>query len=520
VTLIGELALWVALLLSGWSTAVSYTGGALRSGGDSLTESGVRGLYATFVMVAVAAAGLWAALLSRDFSLEYVAGHISQNTPGIFAFAAFWSGQAGAVLLWALVLSMCGAIAVALMRRRDRSLVPWTTGTLSAVLLFLVATACFDANPFARLDVTPLNGQGMEPRLQNLATALHQPTLLIGYATTTVPFALTIGALCTRRLSPEWFGAARRWTLFSWLFLTIGILFGMRSSYLEPERVNAWSWYAVETSSILPWLTSSASLHSMVAQATRTSLRKWTVVLLQATFLLSIFAASMTRSGAVDIGLSPVRSPWFSAFFFMATGITVYLVGTRLREAEPGSDLEAAVRDRRRFGGYVVYAGVVLLLAGLSGLLFRRASGTQLKTGESYQATDPFGHVWRFVSQGVSQFDRADYIVAILALDTYRDGKRVGLITSERRTYRDSDGNQVFQPSVQVGLHSATLVDTYIVPTDLRREKGSDIADVNIEFNPLVTWIWAGGIVMVIGGLIVMWPRTKGKQSPLPHAAT
>ncbi len=504
--LIGELSLWVALLFSAWSTTASFTGGALRRG--DLTESGVRGLYAGFAMIVLAAAGLWTALLSRDFSLEYVAGHISQSTPGIYVFTAFWAGRGGELLFWALVLSMCGTIAAG---RRDRELVAWSTGTVSAILLFLIATACFEANPFARLDITPLDGQGMDPRLQNPAMALHQPTLFIGYATTALPFALAIAALATRRLDATWLGPARRWNLVSWLFLTLGVLLGMRGAYLEPQRGNSWPLYAVEASAILPWLVGAASLHSMIAQSTRPVLRKWTVVLVLLTFLFSIFSAFMAHGVAGDDPSSggSLIGTWFSAFFFLAIGIAVYLAGTRLRDTEPSPDLESAIRRRGRYGAYIAHAGIVILFSALAGLSFSRQYDTTLKTGESYQATDPFGHVWRFVSQGVSQFDRADYVVAVLALDAYRDGKRLGLITSERRTFRDIQGNQLFEPSTEVGVHSTAMLDTYVVPAALRREKGSDIAHLHVAFNPFVAWVWVGGLVVIVGALIALWPHAE-----------
>jgi len=514
VILIGELSLWVALLLSAWSTTASFAGGALRRG--DLTQSGVRGLYASFVMVALAGAGLWTALLSRDFSLEYVAAHISENTPSVYVFTAFWSGSAGATLFWALVISMCGTGAIALGRPQSREFVPWMTGTLSAIVLFLVATTCFEANPFVRLDMTPLDGQGMDPRLQTPAAALLQPSLFIGYATTALPLAFAIAALAARRLDATWLGSARRWTLFSWVFLTIGILFGMRWAYLEPQRGTPWPLHSVETSAILPWLVAAASLHSMIAQSARPLLRKWTVVSMQLIFLLSIFAAFVTHDVLDDAGGASGHSligTWFSAFFFMAAGIATYLAGTRLRDIEATADLESAIEQRSRYGGYIAHVGIVVLLAALAGLSFGRRYDTTLRTGESYQATDPFGHVWRFVSQGVSQFDQADYVVAILALDAYRDGKRLGLITSERRTFRDVQGNQLFEPSTQVGMHSTAMLDTYVVPADLRRERGSDIARLHVEFNPLGMWVWVGGIVTIVGGIVALWPRAEADRA-------
>src|SRR5256885_3628216 len=141
----GELSLWVALLRGAWSTTVSFAGGASRR--LDLIDSGIRGLYATFAMVLLASIGLWTALLTRDFSLEYVAGHISAAMPSVYVFTAFWSGQAGSMLFWALILSMYGTIAVATSRKRNQELIPWATGTIAAILVFFLATTCIKANP-------------------------------------------------------------------------------------------------------------------------------------------------------------------------------------------------------------------------------------------------------------------------------------------------------------------------------------------------------------------------------------
>ena len=176
--LVGELALWIALLMAAWATTVSFAGGTL--GRNDLIASGRRAIYATFAMVLTASAGLWTALLTRDFSLEYVAGHISANMPNVYVFTAFWSGQAGSMLFWALILSLYSAIAVYTNRERNHLLLPYAAGTLGAILLFFLATTCFKANPFARLDWTPMDGRGMNPQLQNPGMAIHPPNLYLG----------------------------------------------------------------------------------------------------------------------------------------------------------------------------------------------------------------------------------------------------------------------------------------------------------------------------------------------------
>jgi cytochrome c-type biogenesis protein CcmF len=664
VILIGELSLWVALLMAAWSMTVSYAGGALRR--DDLVSSGVRGLYATFAMVLLASIGLWTALLTKDFSLEYVAGHISSTMPRVYIFTAFWSGQAGSMLFWALILSMYGTIAIATSRSRNRELVPWATGTISAILVFFVATTCFKANPFVRLDFLPADGRGMNPQLQNPGMAIHPPNLYLGYVATAIPFAFAIAALFSRRLDAEWLGVVRRWTLLSWFFLTIGIILGMWWAYVELGWGGYWAWDPVENSSFLPWLTNTAFLHSIMIQEKRGMLRKWNVVLVVVSFLLAIFGTFITRSGVIEsvhsFAQSPV-GPWFATFFFLATGVTIYLVGTRLRDLEAKVELESMVsreaaflynnlvlvgiafavlwgtvfpilsewvtgrkitvgppffntvniplgllllaltgigpliawrrasvsnlkrqfaspallgvvvavglfalgmrapyvlvsyalcgfvtgtivqefykgvrarqtiheeslitafthlvaRNRRRYGGYIVHAGIVMLFAAFAGLAFRTENDVTLKTGEAFDVRDPYGHQWRFISQGVSTSNRPDRDVIAVGLEAFRDGKRVGIITSEKRQYLDAQHNALFTPITQVAIRSTAKLDTYVVLAGVR---GNDIAELRVTFNPLVVWVWIGGFIMMIGGLIVMWPQAERRPVQAGYAAT
>jgi cytochrome c-type biogenesis protein CcmF len=664
VVLIGELSLWVALLMAAWSMTVSYAGGALRR--DDLVNSGVRGLYATFAMVLLASIGLWTALLTKDFSLEYVAGHISASMPSVYIFTAFWSGQAGSMLFWALILSMYGTIAIATSRSRNRELIPWASGTISAILLFFIATTCIKANPFVRLDFMPVDGRGMNPQLQNPGMAFHPPNLYLGYVATAIPFAFAIAALFSRRLDAEWLGVVRRWTLLSWFFLTIGIILGMWWAYVELGWGGYWAWDPVENSSFLPWLTNTAFLHSIMIQEKRGMLRKWNVVLVVVSFLLAIFGTFITRSGVIEsvhsFAQSPV-GPWFATFFFLATGVTIYLVSTRLHDLEAKVELESMVsreaaflynnlvlvgiafavlwgtvfpilsewatgnkitvgppffntvnvplgllllaltgigpliawrrasvsnlkrqfaspalfgivvaialfalgmrasyslvayalcgfvtgtivqefykgvrarqtiheeslipafmhlvaRNRRRYGGYIVHVGIVMLFAAFAGMAFKTENDVTLKAGETFDTRDPYGHQWRFVSQGVSTSNRPDRDVIAVGLEAFVDGKRLGIISSEKRQYLDAQHNTLFEPITEVGIHSTPKLDTYVVLAGVR---GNDIAELRVTFNPLVMWVWTGGFVMMIGGLIVMWPQAERRPVQAGYAAT
>jgi cytochrome c-type biogenesis protein CcmF len=662
-SLIGELCLWVALLMAAWSTTVSFAGGALKR--NDLVNSGVRGLYATFAMVLVASVGLWYSLLTKDFSLDYVASHISSTMPNAYIFTSFWSGQAGSMLFWALILSMYGTLAIATSRKRNPELTPWATGTLAAILVFFVLTMCFKANPFERLNFIPADGKGMNPQLQNPGMAIHPPCLYLGYVATAIPFAFAIAALFSRKLDADWLAVVRRWSLISWFFLTIGIILGMWWAYVELGWSGYWAWDPVENSSFLPWLTTTAFLHSIMIQEKRGMLRKWNVVLVVMSFLLAIFGTFITRSGVIEsvhsFAQSPV-GPWFATFFFLSVGVSVYLVGTRLSDLKAHAELESmvsreaaflynnlvlcgiafavlwgtvfpiisewvkgtkvtvgppffntvnvplgllllaltgvgpliawrrasvsnlkrqfatpalvgvvvgaavfaagmrsiypimtyalcgfvtgtilqefykgvrarqsihnesiitglyhlVVRNRRRYGGYIIHAGIVMLFAAFAGLAFKSQYDITLKTGESFETNDPYGHHWRFVSQGVSTSEPRDKMVVAVGLDSYRDGKRVGIIASEKDTFFDSQHNQLFQPITGVGIHSTPALDTYLVLSGVRDK---DTAELELTYNPLVMWVWIGGFVMMIGGLIVMWPQAERRRAQAGYSA-
>ena len=347
--LVGELSLWVALVMAAWTTTVSFSGARLRR--SDLIASGERGIYTTFALVLLASIGLWTALLTHDFSFKFVASTTSRNMPAVYVFAAFWGGQAGSLLFWALILTFYSAVAVYLHRHRSRDMMPWVTGTLALVQLFFLLTTCLGANPYARLDFIPLDGTGLNPQLQNPGMAIHPPNLYLGYVATTIPFAFAIGALFTRRLDNEWLAAVRRWALVSWFFLTVGITLGMWWAYVELGWGGYWAWDPVENASFLPWLTGTAFLHSIMIQEKRGMLRKWNVVLVVATFLLAILGTFITRSGVIESVHSFAQSPvgnWFAGFLVLSIALTSYLVTTRLRDLEAPVTLESMLsRDRK-----------------------------------------------------------------------------------------------------------------------------------------------------------------------------
>ena len=348
--LIGELSLWVALLMATWGTTVGFAGGVYKR--PELIASAERASYATFGFLLLAALGLWTALLRSDFSFRYVASYTSANLPSIYKVTAFWAGQSGSLLLWAFILSAYSAIAVWTNRRRNRELMPYVTATLSAITLFFVMTLCFGSNPYERLDWIPPDGSGLNPQLQNPGMAIHPPNLYLGYIGTAIPFAFAIAALITRKLDAGWLAAVRRWTLISWFFNTTGIILGMWWAYVELGWGGYWAWDPVENASFLPWLVNTAFLHSIMVQEKRGMLRKWNVTLVVSAFLLAILGTFITRSGIISSVHSFAQSSvgyWFLGFLVLAIALTAYLVSTRLKDLEAKAELESLVSREASF---------------------------------------------------------------------------------------------------------------------------------------------------------------------------
>jgi cytochrome c-type biogenesis protein CcmF len=652
VILVGELSLWIALLMGAWAVTLSFAGGWLRR--EDFIKSGERGLYATVAFVGLASLGLWTALLTSDFSLRYVASFTSANLPFIYKISAFWGGQAGSMLFWCLVLAGYAFFATWTNRTKNRELMPWVTGTNAAVLLFFVMATAVASNPFERLDWIPPDGRGLNPQLQNPAMAIHPPMLYLGYVATAIPFSFAVAALITRRLDAEWLGAVRKWSLISWVFLTVGIILGMWWAYVELGWGGYWMWDPVENASLLPWLTGTAFLHSIMIQEKRGMLRKWNVVLVVATFLLSILGTFITRSGVIQSVHSFAQSAighWFAWFMVLMVAVSIWLVSIRLKDLESKAELEAMIsreaaflynnlvlvgiafsvlwgtlfpilseavrgtkitvgesffntvnvplgllllaltgigpliawrkasvanvkrqfampaftgvfigaalfvlgirelaplvawtlsgfvfgtiaqefykgvgarmkihgegiatalarliaRNRRRYGGYIVHAGIVILFAAFAGSAFKQEHDITLADGESFTTTDPYGRSWTFTNDGVSEFKVLNRAVTAVALRSTMNGEPQPLLTSEKRQHFDRNNNPSFQPSTEVGVLYSARQDVYLVLAGVIGGR----AEMRINFNPLVMWVWYGGMLMAFGGVIVMWPQSE-----------
>src|SRR5437660_10462398 len=228
-TLLGHLSLWLAFLVGLWGAITGFVGGAQAR--TDLQQSARHATFALFAALLVAVVSLEVALFRHDFNVEYVAAYTSRNLPTFYIWSALYAGQRGSLLFWASVLSIFASLAQLLTARRFRSYLPYVGAVTCVVITFFVATMVFAANPFERLAYTPLDGRGMNPQLQNPGMVFHPPMLYLGYISITIPFAFAVAALLSQRLDSDWLVAIRKWTLVSWLFLSIGLLIGMWWAY-------------------------------------------------------------------------------------------------------------------------------------------------------------------------------------------------------------------------------------------------------------------------------------------------
>src|SRR3954468_5356227 len=280
------------------------------------------------------------ALLTHDFSIAFVANNSSRHTPFPFNVATLWSALEGSIILWATVLA--GYIVVATLKFRRRAtdpLVGWATLTMFSVSLFFFGLMLPNIGPADPFSATPFSippgfdGPGPNALLQNhVLMAFHPPMLYLGYVGWTIPFAFAIAALVTGRVGEGWLLETRRWALFAWGFLSVGIVLGAWWSYEVLGWGGAWAWDPVENASFLPWLTGTAYLHSVMVQERRGMLRVWNLTLLCATFALTILGTFLTRSGVLDSVHAFTESGigiWILSFFAAIVLVTIGLIGWR-----------------------------------------------------------------------------------------------------------------------------------------------------------------------------------------------
>lgn len=645
----GRHCLTLALLCAAWAGLAAFLGGGF--GYPALFRSGRRALHAVTLLLAAAAAILVAANLSDDFRLRIVASYSNRTLGTLYKISAFWGSQAGSLLLWALVLAGFTSMILLQYHRRSDDQIPFAAGVLALIQLFFLAVLNFASHPFTLLETPPVDGNGLNPQLQTPLMVIHPPSLYLGYVGFSIPFAFAMAALMTGRLNDVWIHRTRRWTIFSWFFLGIGILLGAYWAYIELGWGGYWAWDPVENAALIPWLTGTAFLHSVMIQEKKRMLQVWNMVLVILTYCLCILGTFITRSGVISsvhsftvsnlgpmfvtflafifaasfllliyrlpelksanrlesfvsressflfnnlfllacafavlwgtlfpilseavrgvkitvgppffnqviapIGLllvfltgvcpliawrratlthlarnfllpvgtglagmaglvvAGIREPYpvlaFSLCLFVFGTIGLeFARGTRARSHMTGEPMPLALvrlinRNRRRYGGYLVHLGFVLLVFGVAGSWNYQVERTaSLRRGESMQ-------IGRYALTFTDTFSRrlrnADQFGAAL---TVRSGDRVvGTLHPARNFYPPPQ-----QPSTEVDIRSTLVEDLYLIL--LQYDPQTGVALFKALVNPLVNWIWIGGIVVIFGAHFAVLPDRRRERA-------
>ncbi|HEY6442964.1 MAG TPA: heme lyase CcmF/NrfE family subunit [Candidatus Acidoferrales bacterium] len=650
----GSFALLLALLAAGYAFLAGITGILTRR--TLLSKSARNAGMAVCGLVTLAVAALEYFFFTDNFSLAYVAEHSNRALPLFYKFASLWSGQEGSLLFWSWLLSIYAFCALFLNRKKHPELMPYVGVTLAGVQIFFLVLNVFVASPFHILAgadasgamhmATVSEGSGLNPLLQYPEMVIHPPMLYLGYTGFTVPFAFAMGALLGRYPGEKWIHITRRWTMVAWGLLTVGILLGAHWAYAVLGWGGYWAWDPVENASLLPWITGTAFLHSVMMQEKRGMMKVWNVWLVFITFMLCILGTMLTRSGVVSsvhafaessIGgwfvaflgivfvaclaawyknrdylrsdnqmdslvsressflfnnlillaacfavlwgtLFPVLSEWVTGnkisvgppffnkvnvpialFLLFLTGVGPLLAwrktsydalrrnfawplaaglaagvvafalgfrefyplvclilsvfvtltiasefyrGARVISSRDGTNILTAVgeltmRNTRRYGGYIVHFGMVLVFIGITGSAFNQDIQKDMGPGQSL-SIGPY----TILCQDFDQLANNNYQSERATLEVFRKGKSEMMLYPERRFFLASQVTETI-----VANESSPLRDLYVVYAGRSPDTNKPV--IHAYLNPLVKWIWFGGIVVVLGTGLAMIPDRR-----------
>ena len=649
----GSFALLLAFFVALYAFGAGIAGIITRR--QLLIKSARNAGLAVCILVALSVATLEYFLFTDNFSLAYVAEHSNRALPWYYKFAALWSGQEGSLLWWTFLLSCYAFFALFLNRKKHPELMPYVGVTIAGVQIFFLTLNNFVVSPFhvigamgpAGMQMATLpEGNGLNPLLQYWEMVIHPPMLYLGYTGFTIPFAFALAALLGRYPGEKWIHITRRWTMVAWCFQTVGILLGAHWAYSVLGWGGYWAWDPVENASLLPWITGTAFLHSVMMQEKRGMMKVWNIWLVFVTFMLCILGTSLTRSGIVSsvhafaessIGgwffsflgiillvclaawfknrdylrsdnqldslvsressflfnnlillascfavlwgtLFPVFSEWFTGskisvgapffnkvnvpialFLILLTGVgpllawrktsfdslkrnfawplaggvasgiaaavfgfrqfyplvclilSVFVIltivaefyrGARVIGARDHTDLltaacELTMRNTRRYGGYVVHFGMVLIFIGIAGAAFNQDIQKEMNVGDCLDLGAYHACVQNFDQPSTDNYqsDRA-------TVEVFQHGKSSMMLYPERRTYFASQVTQSM-----VAIVSTPLRDLYVVFAGLSPDTNKPV--LHAYLNPLVKWIWFGGVIVVLGTGLAMLPNRR-----------
>ena len=378
---LGLYALRLGLLICAIGVGAGiYAGISHREDWTRVTE---RAVMLVFAATSLAMLALFWALGTNDFSLEYVAAHSARTMPLHYRLGALWGGQAGSLLLWGWMLTAYAAVAIAGNRYQNRKLMPWVCVAMLSNVAFFLYLVNFETPPFAEVPHTNRlsDGNGLNPLLQHPVMMIHPVMLYTGFTGFALPFSFAFAALVTGELGTTWFRTTRRWTLFAWSVLSVGIMLGGRWAYEVLGWGGYWAWDPVENASLMPWIAGTAYIHSVMIQEKRDMLKTWNLVLIGMTYGLCLFGTFLTRSGVVQSVHAFANSDSFGRLFLfyvaaMLAAFTVALV-FRLPELRSSNKLESVLSREASFiiNNWIFMAILFVVFVGTMFPVFTEALG-------------------------------------------------------------------------------------------------------------------------------------------------
>src|SRR5215211_6643463 len=387
---LGYYLLLAAFVTCAYAAAISVAGARRRSRG--LIESGTGAFYLITAIMLAASSIIVHAFVTGNYSIKYVQRYSDLAQPLVFKLTSYWGGLDGSIMFWVTLLSIFGSVAVYVNRERHRELIPYVVATISVVQMFFLYLMVVHNNPFETyLTENPTDGTGLNPLLQNFYMVIHPPTMYLGFVGLTIPYAFGMAALITGYLDDSWLRAVRRWTMFAWLFLTLGLMLGMIWAYEELGWGGYWGWDPVENAGLLPWFTATAFLHSVIVQERRAMLRVWNVTLVIVTFFLTIFGTFMTRSGVVQsvhaFGEDRALAWMFTVFMVVILVFSFGLVIYRLPLLRSRHELDSWASREAAFlvnNWILLFAALFVLFATMFPTLSEAITGERLTVGPPF----------------------------------------------------------------------------------------------------------------------------------------
>ena len=390
IALVGSIALLSAYAVAAWCVAAGIAGNARKS--RRLVNSAVFGLYGFAALIGLASALMIYAMVTHDYAIKYVAAVSDTTMETWYKVTAFWGGLDGSLLFWVLVLSLFSTVAILVNHRRHRDMIGFVVATIMVVQVFFLSLLIFTKNPFTTfLTTPPADGQGLNPLLQNYWMVIHPPSLYTGFVAATIPFAFGIGALASGRLDDLWLGSVRVWMLICFGFLSLGLILGGRWAYEELGWGGYWAWDPVENAGLMPWFTATAFLHSAIIQEQRGMMKRWNLVLVIATFFLTIYGTFMTRSGIVQsvhaFGEDNVLALQFVAFLALILVVSIGLVVYRSNKLSSKTEFDSFVSREFAFllNNWILLAcAFVVMFLTMLPTISEALDGSRMSVGIEY----------------------------------------------------------------------------------------------------------------------------------------